>query len=216
MKLSNTLNLVETRTINDVLVNGYYGAKEAWFSRNEIGSTLEYSDPQHAITLIHNKHKERLDLFSRWSQFETPSGVQEGYVYNIRGVFEICRWSKQPKADMVMDALYDMAESVAKTGFYSLLPDQDLIDLLVKRQSENPTFLREAAVDLKSKKALEQLTQDAQLRELWSQRAELPQGEYKSKLDVICNGNFTVLNKEMKKYEKWYAYYKAGKVDYSL
>ena len=122
---------------------------------------------------------------------------------------EICRWSKQPKADMVMEALYDMAESVARTGFYSVLPDQELIDLLVKRQSENPTFLREAAVDLKSKKALEQLAQDAQ-------RAELPLGEYKSKLDVICNGNFTLLSKEIKKYEKWYTAFKARKVDYSL
>lgn len=214
--MDSSLKLVETRTINDTLVNGYYGEKEAWFTRNEVGSALEYADPQHAITLIHNKHKERLDSFSRRSQFETPSGVQEGYVYNFKGVMEICRWSKQPKANMVMDALYDMAESVARTGFYSVLPDQELIDLLVKRQSENPTFLREAAVDLKSKKALEQLAQDVQLRELWKQRAELPLGEYKSKLDVICNGNFTLLSKETKKYEKWYAYYNAGKVDYSL
>lgn len=214
--MNDTLKLVETRTINDTLVNGYYGEKEAWFTRNEIGSALEYADPQNAITIIHRKHKERLDDFSRWCQFNTPSGVQEGYVYNIRGVFEICRWSKQPKADMVMEALYDMAESVARTGFYSVLPDQELIDLLVKRQSENPTFLREAAVDLKSKKALEQLAQDAQLRELWKQRAELPLGEYKSKLDVICNGNFTLLSKEIKKYEKWYTAFKARKVDYSL
>lgn len=43
MKLSNTLDLIETRTINDVLVNGYYGAKEAWFSRNEIGYTNQGS-----------------------------------------------------------------------------------------------------------------------------------------------------------------------------
>ena len=174
--MDSSLKLVETRTINNTLVNGYYGEKEAWFTRNEIGSALEYADPQNAITIIHRKHKERLDGFSRWCQFNTPSGVQEGYVYNIRGVFEICRWSKQPKANMVMDALYGMAESVARTGFYSVLPDQELIDLLVKRQSENPTFLREAAVDLKSKKALEQLAQDAQLRELWKQRAELPLG----------------------------------------
>ena len=214
--MNDTLKLIETRTINNTLVNGYYGEKEAWFTRNEIGSALEYADPQNAITIIHRKHKERLDGFSRWCQFNTPSGVQEGYVYNIRGVFEICRWSKQPKANMVMDALYGMAESVARTGFYSILPDQELIDLLVKRQSENPTFLREAAVDLKSKKALEQLAQDAQLRELWKQRAELPLGEYKSKLDVICNGNFTLLSKEIKKYEKWYTAFKARKVDYSL
>lgn len=214
--MDSSLKLVETRTINDTLVNGYYGEKEVWFTRNEIGSALEYADPQHAITLIHNKHKERLDQFSLGSQFETPAGKREGIVYNIRGVFEICRWSKQPKANMVMDALYDMAESVARTGFYSVLPDQELIDLLVKRQSENPTFLREAAVDLKSKKALEQLAQDAQLRELWKQRAELPLGEYKSRLDVICNGNFTLLTKETKKYEKWYTAFKTRKVDYSL
>lgn len=214
--MDNSLKLVETRTINDTLVNGYYGEKEAWFTRNEIGSALEYADPQNAITIIHRKHKERLDQFSLGCQFDTPAGKREGIVYNIRGVFEICRWSKQPKADMVMDALYDMAESVARTGFYSVLPDQELIDLLVKRQSENPTFLREAAVDLKSKKALEQLAQDAQLRELWKQRAELPLGEYKSKLDVICNGNFTLLSKEIKKYEKWYTAFKARKVDYSL
>lgn len=214
--MDSSLKLIETRTINDTLVNGYYGEKEAWFTRNEIGSALEYADPQNAITIIHRKHKERLDGFSRWCQFNTPSGIQEGYVYNIRGVFEICRWSKQPKANMVMDALYDMAESVARTGFYSVLPDQELIDLLVKRQSENPTFLREAAVDLKSKKALEQLAQDAQLRELWKQRAELPLGEYKSRLDVICNGNYTLLSKEAKKYEKWYTAFKARRIDYSL
>ena len=101
--------------------------------------------------------KNALMVFQGGVSLTPPSGVQEGYVYNIRGVFEICRWSKQPKANMVMDALYGMAESVARTGFYSILPDQELIDLLVKRQSENPTFLREAAVDLKSKKALDSL-----------------------------------------------------------
>ena len=99
-----------------------------------------------------------------------------------------------------------MAESVARTGFYSAIPDQELIDLLVKRQTENPTFLREAAVDLKSKKALEQLSQDAQIRELWAKRAEMPSGEYRSKLNAICNGNITLENKELRKYEKWYAY----------
>ena len=56
------------------------------------------------------------------------------------------------------------------------------------------------------KEALEQLSQDAQLRELWSQRAEIPSGEYRSKLNVICNGNITLENKELRKYEKWYAY----------
>ena len=83
------LKLIERRTINNVLVDGYYGKKTAWFTRFQIGSALEYADPQHAITLIHNKHKERLDSFSFRSQMETPAGKREGYFYSIRGVFEI-------------------------------------------------------------------------------------------------------------------------------
>lgn len=89
----NELTLIEQRTINNVLVDGYYGSKEAWFTRFQIGSALEYDDPQNAITVIHKRHRERLDQFSRRCQIDTPSGRQEGFVYSIRGVLEICRWS---------------------------------------------------------------------------------------------------------------------------
>lgn len=43
--MNDTLKLIETRTINDALVNGYYGKKEAWFTRDEIGSVLGYAAP---------------------------------------------------------------------------------------------------------------------------------------------------------------------------
>lgn len=43
--MNDTLKLIETRTINNALVNGYYGKKEAWFTRDEIGSVLGYADP---------------------------------------------------------------------------------------------------------------------------------------------------------------------------
>lgn len=126
------MRLIETRTINNVLVDGYYGDKIAWFTRFQIGSALEYDDPQNAITIIHKRHKERLDKFSRECQIDTPSGTQVGFVYSIRGVLEICRWSKQPKADMVMDALYDMAESVIEKGYYTVMSAEETIKALAK------------------------------------------------------------------------------------
>lgn len=128
----NELKLVEQRTVNNVLVDGYYGSKEAWFTRFQIGSALEYDDPQNAITVIHKRHRERLDQFSRECQIDTPSGNQHGFVYSIRGVLEICRWSKQPKADMVMDALYDMAESVIEKGYYTVMSAEETIKSLAK------------------------------------------------------------------------------------
>lgn len=126
------LKLVEQRTVNNVLIDGYYGSKEAWFTRFQIGSALEYDDPQSAVLHIHKRHKERLDKFSRECQFDTPSGTQVGFVYSIRGVLEICRWSKQPKADMVMDALYDMAESVMEKGYYTVMSAEETIKALAK------------------------------------------------------------------------------------
>lgn len=132
------LALIEQRTINNVVVEGYYGDKQAWFTRTQIGKALGYDDPQGAIKLIHKRHKNRLDLFSRWGQFDTSSGIQEGYVYNERGVLEICRWSRQPVADMVMDKLYDMAISVRDKGYYSTMSDTELLNMLVNKCIDNP------------------------------------------------------------------------------
>ena len=66
-------------------------------------------------------------------------------MYNIRGVFEICRWSRQPKADMVMDLLYDMAESVLEKGYYSYVPDDMLVKQLTEHCSDDKTFLNRYA-----------------------------------------------------------------------
>lgn len=121
------MELVLQKQINKVLVDGYLDSSEAWFTRTQIGELLEYDDPANSILKIHKRHKDRLDMFSRGCQFVTPSGgTQDGYVYNIRGVFEICRWSRQPKANAVMDALYDMAEEVARKGYYSIIPEEQL------------------------------------------------------------------------------------------
>lgn len=106
--------LVMTEKVNNTLVDGFSMNGKAWFTRYQIGAALEYDDPVRAIRIIHHRHRERLDQFSRVVQFDTPSGKQEGYIYDERGVFEICRWSRQPKADMVMDRLYAMAIQIMR------------------------------------------------------------------------------------------------------
>lgn len=126
------MKLIETRTVNNVLVNGYYGDKIAWFTREQIGYALEYDEPNKAIGKIHERHKERLDQFSRFVKLTNEVQSYNVYVYSIRGVLEICRWSKQPKADMVMDALYDMAESVMEKGYYTVMSAEETIKALAK------------------------------------------------------------------------------------
>ena len=123
--------------VNHAIVDGIFGDDEAWFTRSQIGKALEYADPQKSILIIHKRHKERMDKFSKICKFYTQGGRQEGYVYNIRGVIEICRLSQQPKADTVMDDLYEMAKKVIKEGHSSSLTDEILRDRVQKRIQEN-------------------------------------------------------------------------------
>lgn len=207
--MNNTLSI--NFTFNESQVRTLSDGEVVWFVAKDIATILGHANPERAIRkYVDDEDKGVTELV-------TPGGTQSVTVITEYGVYSLILASHTEEAKKFKHwVTHEVLPSIRKQGFYSVLPDQELIDLLVKRQSENPTFLREAAVDLKSKKALEQLAQDAQLRELWKQRAELPLGEYKSRLDVICNGNFTLLNKETKKYEKWYTAFKARKVDYSL
>lgn len=207
-KSANNLRLIETKQINNVSVDGWYGTQQAWFTRTQIGQALEYSNPQKAILLIHNRHKERLDLFSLGYQFDTPAGKREGYVYNLKGVLEICRWSRQPKADMVMDALYDMAVEVMEKGYYSALPDDKLLSLLTERTKNNPNMIKEATMSKRNEHWYNQFKIDNKLQELWNKRFDLNPSEYNSELVIICNDYITRYNQEWRKYMRWSASYR--------
>ena len=192
------MNNTMTLAFNDTEVRSITADDEIWFALVDVCKILESSNPRRVAQRLDDDEKRN---------FKLRLAGSDPWFVNEPGLYHVILTSKSEKAiPFHRWVTHEVLPSIRKQGFYSAIPDQELIDLLVKRQTENPTFLREAAVDLKSKKALEQLSQDAQLRELWSQRAEIPSGEYRSKLNVICNGNITLENKELRKYEKWYAY----------
>lgn len=87
---------------------------DVFMTREQIGQALEYKNPRKAIRDIHLRNKERLDQFSRGAQIETPSGKQEATIYNERGIYEIIRFSKQPKADEFYDWVYDLLSKLRK------------------------------------------------------------------------------------------------------
>ena len=98
-----------------------------WMTREQIGTALEYGNAKRAISDIHNRHKERMDKYSRVTQIAYPSGgIQEVYIYSARGVFEICRWSRQTKADEFMDWVWDIVDGL-RTGKYKLTQNNSVI-----------------------------------------------------------------------------------------
>ena len=96
-----------------------------YMSRTQIGYALQYKDPANAVLRIHQRHYGRLDKMSvevKGCQFVTPYPNNDKnahlYMYTVKGVYEICRHSKQKVADSFYDWVYGVAISITKNGFY--------------------------------------------------------------------------------------------------
>ncbi|MBR0315840.1 MAG: hypothetical protein IJQ99_03165 [Synergistaceae bacterium] len=122
------LQVLTTKNFNGVDFNCYRADGQDngdfWATREQIGQLLEYENPNIAIGIIHQRNADRLNKFSTLIKMNKVEGTRtitrDVIVYNFRGLLEICRYSNQPKADAVMDFLYDIADEIRRTGYYGL------------------------------------------------------------------------------------------------
>ena len=124
------LKLITTETFGDLSCNFYRNMNDdILLTREQIGIALEYSNPDVALSKIHKKHKDRLDELSVVTKLESTDGKEYNTtLYSERGIMEICRWSRQPKANLFMDWVWDIIE---KYRHNELQPNlQPLIDSL--------------------------------------------------------------------------------------
>lgn len=152
------LKLITTENFGELSCNFYRNMNDdILLTREQIGSALEYSDPSKAIQKIHLKHKDRLDELSMRIKGHhqiggnlSKSEEQECVYYTERGVMEICRWSRQPKANLFMDWVWDIIE---KYRHNELQPDlKPIIDTLTQALTtltNNMTEMQQDIQDLK-------------------------------------------------------------------
>ena len=126
--MSNNLVLVKSAHYNGLTLDCYVESNNAsddfWATREQIGALLEYAEPEPSIKNIHHRNKERLDKFSTSIKVIRVEGersvAREVTLYNFKGLLEICRFSNQPKANDVMDWLWNVADEIRRTGSFSL------------------------------------------------------------------------------------------------
>ena len=106
------LKLITTETFENLSCNFYRNMNDdILLTREQIGIALEYSNPDVALSKIHKKHKDRLDELSVVTKLESTDGKEYNTtLYSERGIMEICRWSRQPKANIFMDWVWDIIE----------------------------------------------------------------------------------------------------------
>ena len=122
-----------------------------YMSRTQIGYALEYANPSKAIEKLHNRNSERMNSLSlkvRGSQIGGGSKHfdkdTEMWLYNERGVFALCGYSKQPIADKFNDWVYDVIINIRKNGYYiATEKDEKWLGIRQKSKLERRNFTDE-------------------------------------------------------------------------
>lgn len=111
------LRLIKTERFDSINCDFFETDKEEiCMTREQIGYALGYALPSRAIGNIHDRHKDRIDQYSGMLKLSTPGGLQNTMVYTAKGIYEICRWSQQSKANKFMDWVWDVVEKIRKNG----------------------------------------------------------------------------------------------------
>jgi hypothetical protein len=130
MTTNNPMTVVTSKPFGALNVDVYQNDKHQYYmTREQIGAALEYGNPKVAIMNIHTRNSDRLDKFCSVLNLSTEVGnhtqMRQTYVYSLRGVMEICRFSRQPKADAFMDFCWDIMESLMRGDTVLATPQMD-------------------------------------------------------------------------------------------
>lgn len=132
MTTNNSMTVITSKSFGALNVDVYQNDKYQYYmTREQIGAALEYSDPRIAIYKIHQRNADRLDPLSSVTKLVTQVGnhteERELFCYNLRGVMEICRFSRQPKADAFIDFCWDIMESLMRGDSVLATPKMDAV-----------------------------------------------------------------------------------------
>lgn len=143
-----TMQVATTRNFGNLEIQVYENPQvghskaqdDFWMTREQVGTALEYKNPSISIGTIHKRNAARLDPLSGLINLITPGGKQQTYVYNMRGVMEICRYSNQPKANAFMDFCWDVMVALMRGETVSLnqteLKRQERFDKMTQTLTE--------------------------------------------------------------------------------
>lgn len=194
LELAFNFETAHVRTITD--------GEEIWFVGKDVAEALGYSNVPDALA----RHVETEDKIvfekSRFTTFDAPNrGLT---VINESGVYALILGSNLPSAVQFKHwVTHDVLPSIRKQGFYSLLPDEELLNLLSDRMKKNPRLIRDSTFDEKSRREIEKFSVEKAPSNLRLRRKELTKKEYMNELGAL-NLSLSRYNAEYRDAERFY------------
>lgn len=191
--MENTLQLAfdfessEVRTITD--------ESGIWFALIDVGNILGLKNSRQVVKRL-DEDEVRI--------FNIRSLEGETYFVNEPGLYHVLLTSRSEKAKPFRRwVTHDVLPAIRKQGFYSMISDEELLNVLSERVKTKPQLVSRAFVEQKDRNTFKKYIADKELADLWKQRKELNPSDYEQRLADICNGNVSRYTKEYEKYLKW-------------
>lgn len=110
---------------------------EPWFVGTDVATALGYSNPRDALA----RHVDEEDKNTVVIHDGTP-GNPNVVIINEPGVYSLTFSSQLESAKKFKHwVTHDVLPSIRKQGFYSMLTDDKLIEVLTERTKQNPKYL---------------------------------------------------------------------------
>lgn len=125
------MNYLSTYTFENKTYN-FFGdnTDKIYLTREQVGMALGYKNPSEAIRQIHKRYRQKLEQFciriktpiyssssNNMLRSQCKNLMTETIYYSERGILEICRVSKQQKANDFVDFVFDIHDILRRNEY---------------------------------------------------------------------------------------------------
>lgn len=200
LQLTFNYEMLPVRTFTDGTI--------VWFALIDVCKIFELTNPRMVAKRLDEDEVRKFNLRSLEGEtwFVTESGL---YTVILRSRSEKAkpfrRW-----------VTHDVLPSIRKQGYYSLIPDNQLLNMLSDRLRENPKLISDTTLSERQKNSLKVYDMEEQIRQLWEKRSDYDANDYNRELARICNYSVTRYNREWQKYVRWSVSHTKNQAEASL
>lgn len=190
LQLAFDYEALPVRTITDGTI--------VWFALIDVCKIFDLSNPRMVARRLDEDEVRKFNLRSLEGEtwFVTESGL-----------YTVILNSRSEKAKPFRRWItHEVLPSIRKQGYYSLLSDEELLDIIIEKQRRNREFLTK--IDKTAIKSLilkeERDNRDEATRLLFLRQREISCRQFRAELKAIWKDDMPRFHKYLDEYQKWY------------
>lgn len=193
LQLAFDYEALPVRTITDGIA--------VWFVGKDVATALGHQNPERAIRKFVDEEDKGV------TELVTPGGKQSVSIINESGVYALIFASQTEYAKKFKYwVTHEVLPTIRKQGYYSLLSDEELLDIIIEKQRRNREFLTK--IDKTAIKSLilkeERDNRDEATRLLFLRQREISCRQFRAELKAIWKDDMPRFHKYLDEYQKWY------------